>query len=109
MSRIFFFLSGTVLSISTTYILLLQIRSTTYIISKSLEYQSLQLKNQSDTKRLLWIPTIPSMSWMGLIKEKWNNSLRFTSLWIQSINIIENTNSFWNRIQETLKFIKDKK
>ncbi|KAG5440370.1 hypothetical protein PCANB_001941 [Pneumocystis canis] len=79
MLRINFFLSGTVLSASITYILLLQIRSTTHMITKSLKHLSHQLKNQDDPSKSIWIPAMPSA-------EGWNNSLRSATLWIQEID-----------------------
>ncbi|KAG4302052.1 hypothetical protein PCK1_001727 [Pneumocystis canis] len=86
MLRINFFLSGTVLSASITYILLLQIRSTTHMITKSLKHLSHQLKNQDDPSKSIWIPAMPSAGLLETIKEGWNNSLRSATLWIQEID-----------------------
>ncbi|CCJ28215.1 unnamed protein product [Pneumocystis jirovecii] len=78
--------------------LLLQIRSTRDMISESLECQLFRLKNQNNAKKPLWTSVVPLMSWTELIKERWNNSLRFTSLWIQNIDVIKNTNNLWSKI-----------
>ncbi|KAG4305113.1 hypothetical protein PORY_001283 [Pneumocystis oryctolagi] len=100
MLRMRLFSSGVVLSASVTYILLLQIRSTTNIISESLKYCSLQLKDPDNTLKPPWVLMISS-TWAGLIKEQWNDNLRSTSLWIQNVDIAENINNFLNKIQGT--------
>ncbi|KAG5440917.1 hypothetical protein PCK2_000072 [Pneumocystis canis] len=74
MLRIKFFLSGTLLSASITYILLLQLRSTTHMISKSLKHLSHQLKNQDDNSKLLWIPAMQSAVNLMSLKNDWKVS-----------------------------------
>ncbi|EMR08820.1 hypothetical protein PNEG_02987 [Pneumocystis murina B123] len=106
MPRIFFFLSGTILSSSITYILLLQMRSTTCSLSESLTRQSFRLKNHDYFSNPLWMPMVSSANWMELVKERWNNTLRFISM-MPFTNIIKN--DFLNKILEDFYFTLRKK